>query len=677
MPFGSVFLLYERRHARLKTRIKRILDPGMGLYFAIMIIFTVIALLLKQYFLAGIEAIITLLMLIYYRAERAWRQKEIDQYVQTALASLVGASQDMLSLPFPMALLKISSSEILWSNDSFQSIAALENGVFEKKIHEIFPGFSTTWLAEGKLEQPGEVQYNGRRYRVLGTLIRSDTTESPVLMAMTFWIDYTEYLNIRDEYLRSRPAIATILIDNYEELITNLSDSAVSSLNASLNEKINLWCERFGGLLRKLERNRFLYIFEARSLPAILEDKFSLLDTIREVASPSGISATVSIGVGKDGNGFQELFDYSNLAIEMSLSRGGDQAVVKDNYNFTFYGGRTKETERRTKVKSRVMANSLKELIRQSSNIFIVGHRNTDIDAIGAAAGVICIARKLGKDAHIVTDVQTTLALPLIEMLRKKPEYEGVFITEQDALLIADGRSLLVVVDTNRPDQVETRALLDSVRRIAVIDHHRRAADYIDPVALNLHEPYASSAAELTTELLQYTADPQDILPEEATALLAGIVLDTKNFSLRTGSRTFEAAAFLRRGGADTVEVKKLFQNDLPSALSRYKILQAARLYRSEIAIAALDEAADRAIASQAADELLNISGITSSFVLYPLEGRIFISARSIGDANVQMILEPLGGGGNAATAGAQISDKAMSEVLKDLVTSIDKYYES
>ncbi len=661
----------------MKTRIKHILEPGMTLYFIVMLVFAVIALLLKQYFLAAIELTITLLMFIYHRTERAWRQKEIDGYVHTALASLVGASQDMLSLPFPMALIKISSSEVLWSNDSFHEIAGRDSGIFEKKIHEIFPGFSTTWLAEGKQEQPGEVQYKGRRYRVLGTMIRSDTTDSPVLMAMTFWLDYTEYLNIRDEYLRSRPAIATILIDNYEELITNLSDSAVSSLNANLNEKINGWCEKFGGLLRKLERNRFLFIFETRNLPAVLEDKFSLLDTIREVTAPSGMSATISIGVGKDGAGFQELYDYSSLAIEMSLSRGGDQAVVKDNYNFTFYGGRTKETERRTKVKSRVMANSLKELIRQSSSVFIVGHRNTDLDAIGAAAGVVSISRKLGKDAHIVTDQQTTLALPLIEMLRKKAEYENVFISEQDALLLCDTRSLLVVVDTNRPDQVEAKDLLDSVQRIAVIDHHRRAADYLDRVALNLHEPSASSAAELTTELLQYSADPQDILPEEATALLGGIVLDTKNFSMRTGSRTFEAAAFLRRSGADTVEVKKLFQNDLPSALSRYKIMQAARLYRNEIAIAALDEAADRAIASQAADELLNISGITSSFVLYPLDSRIFISARSIGEANVQMILEPLGGGGNAATAGAQLSDKTMNEALKDLVDSIDKYYES
>ncbi|MBR6424946.1 MAG: DHH family phosphoesterase, partial [Oscillospiraceae bacterium] len=393
--------------------------------------------------------------------------------------------------------------------------------------------------------------------------------------------------------------------------------------------------------------------------------------------SPTGISATASIGVGKDAPGFQELYDYSNLAIEMSLSRGGDQAVVKDNYNFSFYGGRTKETERHTKVKSRVMANSLRELIRQSSTIFVMGHRNSDIDAIGAAVGVLCLCRKLSKKAYIVADLQNTLATSLVNAMRELPEYADAFLSEQDALLIADKMSLLVVVDTNRPDQVDARGLLDSVERIAVIDHHRRAADYIEHVALNLHEPYASSAAELTTELLQYTVDPQDILPMEASALLSGIALDTKNFTIRTGSRTFEAAAFLRRCGADTVVVKKMFQNDLGSTLERYKILQSARLYRKEIAIAALDEPADRAIASQAADELLTITGIISSFVLYPMDDKVFISARSIGDANVQVILEPLGGGGNAATAGAQVSGKTVREVLSDLVASIDKYYET
>ena len=661
----------------MKYKLRRILDPGPGPYLAGMAVMILVTILLRHYYLAAGEAALLLALVLYHQHDKQRRRSEVSQYVKSATSSLLGATQDPIKLPFPMALIKISTNEILWNNEAFQTLTGLEDSIFERKMHELFPGFTTSWLAEGGMELPGEVQYGGRRFHVMGTLIRSDTSDQSVLMGMTFWQDFTESLNIRDEYNRSRPVMVSILIDNYDELTANLSDSAVSSLNAELGEKISLWCDNFGGLLRKLERNRFLFIFEARSMSAMLEDKFSLLDTIRSVESPSGISATASIGVGKDAPGFQELYDYSNLAIEMSLSRGGDQAVVKDNYNFSFYGGRTKETERHTKVKSRVMANSLRELIRQSSTIFVMGHRNSDIDAIGAAVGVLCLCRKLSKKAYIVADLQNTLATTLIDAMRELPEYADAFLSEQDALLIADKMSLLVVVDTNRPDQVDARGLLDSVERIAVIDHHRRAADYIEHVALNLHEPYASSAAELTTELLQYTVDPQDILPMEASALLSGIALDTKNFTIRTGSRTFEAAAFLRRCGADTVVVKKMFQNDLGSTLERYKILQSARLYRKEIAIAALDEPADRAIASQAADELLTITGIISSFVLYPMDDKVFISARSIGDANVQVILEPLGGGGNAATAGAQVSGKTVREVLSDLVASIDKYYET
>ena len=392
--------------------------------------------------------------------------------------------------------------------------------------------------------------------------------------------------------------------------------------------------------------------------------------------NPSGIAATLSLGFGKDGATFAENYSFASLSIEMSLSRGGDQAVIKDRYNFTFYGGKTKETERRTKVKSRVIANSLSELIAQSSEVFVMGHKNADIDAVGAAAGVVCLCRKKGKQPHIVIDRQVNAAKELIAQLEQLPEYADAFMTPDDAMLLADSRSLLIVVDTNRPDQVESKPLLESIPRVAVIDHHRRAADYIEQVVLNLHETYASSASELVTELLQYAIDSKDILPGEAQALLAGIVLDTKNFSVRTGARTFEAAAFLRRTGADTVDVKKLFQNNLKDTLQRYQIIQRARLYRGDIAIAALDYTASRTIAAQASDELLNIAGINTSFVLYPDGERVIMSARSIGDTNVQMILEPLGGGGNAATAGCQITGKDMNTVLHELIASIDKYFE-
>ena len=408
-----------------------------------------------------------------------------------------------------------------------------------------------------------------------------------------------------------------------------------------------------------------------------VDDKFSLLESIHEITNPSGLPASLSIGLGVDGAGFDEGYDFAALSIEMALSRGGDQAVVKDRFNFSFYGGRKREADYRSKVRSRVTANSLMELIGQSSHVFVMGHKNADLDAVGAAMGVCCLCRKRGKKCSIVIDLEKNAAPKLIAEIQTVPQYRDIFISGQDALLMADNRSILIVVDTNRPDQVECQPLLEAITKVCVIDHHRRAADYISPVVVNLHEPYASSAAELVTELLQYTVEKKDVLPIEAKSLMAGICLDTKFFNVRTGERTFEAAASLRRLGADTTEVKLLLQNDFQDTIEKYEIIKSARLYRDEIAIAALDVSTTRVLAAQAADELLNISGITASFVLYPDGDQVIISARSIGDANVQMILEPLGGGGNTATAGAQVKNADMKETMDALVESIDRFYDN
>ena len=317
------------------------------------------------------------------------------------------------------------------------------------------------------------------------------------------------------------------------------------------------------------------------------------------------------------------------------------------------------------------------ELIGQSSQVFVMGHKNADLDALGAAMGIVCLCRKKGKKAKIVLDLEHNAAKRLLDEILQVPEYKDVFISGQDALLQCDNHSTLVVVDTNRPDQVEFKPLLEAISKVCVVDHHRRAADYIDSVVVSLHETYASSASELVTELLQYAVEKDDVLPIEAKSLLAGICLDTKFFNVRTGDRTFEAAAALQRLGASTTEVKLLLQNEFQDTMAKYQIIKSSRLYRQEIAIAALNTPAPRILAAQAADELLNISGISASFVLYPEEGTVFISARSIGSANVQMILEPLGGGANAATAGAQIPDAKVNDVLDRLVASIDKFYEN
>ena len=575
----------------------------------------------------------------------------------------------------PAVLVRLGDSGIVWANHRFSDLTGYADAMVEQQLDEILPGFSTDWLVAGKTECPEDVTLGSRRYRVYGTTIRAEDNKG-TLLGVLYFSDLTELYQVRDEYIRSRPVVSIILIDNYEELTKNLTESAISTLNAKLGDAITQWTEEYNGLLRKLERNRYLFIFEKRDLQMATEDKFSLLEKIHEITNSSGLPATISIGLGVDGVNFEESYNFAALSIEMALSRGGDQAVIKDRFNFTFYGGRNREADYRSKVRSRVTANSLMELIGQSGHVFIMGHKNADLDSLGAAVGVCCLCRKKGKKANIVLDLEKNAAQKLIEEVRAEPQYRDVFISGQDALLMADNRSILIVVDTNRPDQVECKSLLEAISKVCVVDHHRRAADYINPVVVNLHEPYASSAAELVTELLLYTVEKKDVLPIEAKALMAGICLDTKFFNVRTGERTFEAAAVLRRLGADTTEVKKLLQNDFQDTMAKYQIIKSSRLYRQEIAIAALNTTTTRVLAAQAADELLNISGITASFVMYPDGDQVIISARSIGSANVQMILEPLGGGGNTATAGAQVQNTTVKETLDRLVESIDKFYE-
>lgn len=658
----------------MKNSVGRLLYPNTVWYFAVMLLFAAAAAVLRQYYLAGGALIVTLIVFTISRVQLSRRKRQLMSYVQTATDS-VGISVHAGSA-FPMAVIRLPENEIIWGNPSFFAITGLSDTACYQTLDSVISGFSTSWLREGQSELPGDRIIGGRRYRIYGNYVRSEDDATTVQLATIYFADMTEMFNVRDEFMRTRPIVSIVLIDNYDELTANLSDSAVSTLDAQLNDVIANWTAGLEALCRKTERNRYLVIFESKDLAKLQENRFSvLLDDVRHVSSSSGMSATISLGIGKDGGSFAENYRFAALAIEMSLSRGGDQAVIKDRFNFTFYGSRTKETDRHTRVRSRVVAGSLSELIGQSSTIYIMGHRMADLDALGSAVGLLCLCRTKGRPARIVIDLQKNACQSLIEELKASQDYADLFISGQDALVEADNRSLLIVVDTNRPDQVECKPLLESISRVAVIDHHRRAADYIEQPVLNLHEPYASSASELVTELLQYAVNQRDVKPLEAQALLAGIVLDTKNFSIRTGSRTFESAAYLRKAGADPVEVKKLFQSDLDDTLMRYRVVQAARLYRSELAIACIDETITRVIASQAADELINISGITASFVLFPDREQVIISARSIGSCNVQAVLEKLGGGGNGATAGAQIKGKPLREVLQELVAAIDAFY--
>ena len=627
--------------------------------------------------LAVAEALVSALVIYVGIRRNRMAQHSVRQYLDRVSGGIDTArSSNMLYAPLPMLVFDLNTGEILWGNDRFLALTDLKEKMFEALVGDVIPGFDGHWMLEGKREAPEHVVWNHRTYRVYGALSHPDELKGDhSMLATTYWLDITESEQMRQTLDMTRPAVAILMIDNYEDLMKACPESKRSALVAEIEGKLNDWCAGSGALLLSYDRDRYLFLMEEKDFAVYAEKKFDVLDTVRTVES-GGVSATLSIGVGRDGDSFDGLFKNADLALEMALSRGGDQAVVKDRNNFEFYGGRSKTTEKRTKVKSRVMANALRELVQDARNVYVMGHKYADMDSLGAAAGICCISRKLGKKAQIVIDTENNAAHPVLRALQQMPEYAGVFVNGDTAFLHAQPDTLLVVVDTNRPDSVESEPLLESCTRVAVIDHHRRGSSYIDKMTLNYHEPYASSASELVTELMQYLLEPTDILKCEAEALLAGVVLDTKNFTNRTGGRTFEAAAYLRRAGADTQDVQRMFQSDLDAMVTRYAIMRQAQIYHGDIAVVAADEAYDRVTAAKAADELLTIRGIRASFVLYRKDDGVYMSARSLGEVNVQVILEALGGGGNSTTAGGQAKGITVAEAKEKLLAAIDQYFE-
>ncbi len=675
-----MLLLYFGGGDEMNKRFQKLVAPGMRLYLLIMIAFAVITFFMGNDILAIAEAAIIVILIIYSLLDARRRRKKLVAYIEDVTYNTESAKNNtLMNFPLPIVVFKIDNHQIIWGNQIFFNLFGAQKPSFEASLADMVPGFSSKWLLEGKSQYPGLVQVDGKKYQLHGNIIRGKSDEKGAagggFMGITYWVDVTEFDDIKLEYEASRPATMLFVVDNYDELIKGVTDRKRMELRGLIDDEISQWCEGKGGLLRRYDTDRYMFIFESRYMKDFTTDKFNLLEKIHSILNTSGVHATLSIGVGCDGESFDENFAFANLAIEMALSRGGDQAVIKNRYNFEFFGGRGTEIETRTKVKSRVTANALAELMRSSGQIFAMGHKFSDLDSIGGAVGIVCMARKLGKTAKIVVDSEKTASKVLIEALKATEEYADVFITPDEAMLSADSRTLLVVVDTNRPEQVEAQNLLESCTRVAVIDHHRRAASYIQNAALSFHEPHASSVCELISELLQEIISQGDVTKAEADAMLSGIVLDTKNFTIRTGERTFDAAAFLRRLGADTSDVKKLLQSDMDHTVARYKILQSAIVYRGNIAIAVQETEQDRVVAAQAADELLNVSGIEASIVVYATnDGGVVVSARSIGDVNVQLILEKLGGGGNKGAAGAQVSNMSLREAVKIICNSIDEY---
>ena len=654
------------------SSLSRLTGQGFLVFFVLCLAFSVLTAVYNLW-LSLLEILLVLILAVFFRADAGRRREQVSAYLDSmALGADAASRKSMISSPMPIVIYQQETDEIIWSNDLFLEITGDREHMFETKLSALVPAYQSQWLMDGNHVCPDPVAVGDRQFLVFGNLVNTEGESG--YLATTYWVDVTRYASVADAYQDTRPILGLIQIDNYDDLCRGLEEGDRAILRSRIHEKIVQWMAPSRCVLLRYNRENYLFYVEAGRFQEFVKKKFSLLEEVRAVTSPNGVAATLSIGVGRDGGDPRELYQFAAMALDMALSRGGDQVVVKNDQDFLFIGGRSRETERRTKVKSRVIASALSELLASTSQVILMGHKYPDLDVLGAEAGVCAIARKKGVPVRVVRAPSPYPAELQTKALAATEKYKNVFISPEEARLLAGKDTIVVVVDTSRPEQTQFPELLEAGARVVVIDHHRRAASYIQNPALSFHDPYASSASELTAELVQSILDPGDLTKEEAEAMLSGIMLDTKSFTMRTGSRTFEIAAYLRKMGADTAQVNKFFQNGLEETVSKFRIIQEAKLYRDSIAIAVTDRRVGRPIAARAADELLNIAGIGASFVLYPEEGQACLSARSNSSLNVQVISEMLGGGGNATTAGGQFPGKTAEEVLPLLKEAIDKY---
>ncbi len=629
----------------------------------------------KQWYISLAEFVIYIASLVLTLALGKKGPAVLAPYYETVSVNTDTAVNDtLLNMPSPIVLVKVETGELVWCNSEFLSLTNCPKNYFQMGIQDLIPEFDLKWIIDGKVQAPEIAVIEGRSFDVFSSIVRPGKGDYTNLFAALYWIERTEELALKSEIEGRRLVAGELVCDNYEEISLGGNESARASMIASLDAELRAWFDGLGVqyLLRNIDRDRYVFFTDEKSAKIMAESRFDILERAKNIKAPNGMPLTVSIGLSRGADEINEAERYATLALDMALSRGGDQAVIKSKKDFEFFGGMTHEKEKHTKVKSRIMANVLKGLITDSTDVYAMGHHIADLDSLGGTAGIVCAARKCGKNAKIIVDKQFNNAGALIELLEQAPEYREVFSSPEEALIQIKPGSLLVVVDTNRTNYVEDKNLLSAFSKIAVIDHHRRVADYIDNAVLNIHEPTASSVCELIAEILSYMLDSGDMFRVEASAMLAGIILDTKSFALKTGVRTFEAAAYLRRNGADSIEIKKMLQSDMENYVQRAEIVKKATFMDSMYAISCSDVPVDRAVAAQAADDLMNIMGVAGSFVLFPFENTVSVSARSLGRINVQLIMEKLGGGGHFTTAGAQIKNKTMDEVvsmLKDAIT--------
>lgn len=615
-------------------------------------------------------------LIYYYWKDVHARKEEWTMYVEGLEEKFNSLTEHaVFNMPVPLTMIE-EDGTISWYNTKFLTMME-EEEILNKKIGDLVPEIKIEDIFKED-KKPIDVKFEKKFYKIYYNIV--DTKKragSDNVVAMLYWIDDTDFKLLKNRYRDEKIIICVAQVDNYDEVKSNTDEVNRPIVLAEIDKSINAFASSINGLVRKYENDKYVIIFENKYLKKLETKRFNILDKIREIDLGNKIPITLSMGIGINGKDPNETYEYAKAAIDIALGRGGDQAVLKENDKLSFYGGKTKAVEKRNKVKSRVISHALRQLIDQSDKVFVMGHKNADMDSFGASIGILRAVENRNKKGFLVLKGSNPSIKNIYDrMAKEQPEYLDKTITPEEAIEIADKSSLLVVVDNHKPSFTEAPALLDIVEKVVLIDHHRRGAEFIKNPILVYLEPYASSTCELVTEILYYMEDKMELTNFEADALLAGISVDTKNFTFQTGVRTFEAASFLKRAGADTTSVKQLFKDDYDTYILKAEVVKNAFIVHGKIAISRLEENIYDSvlIAAQAANDLLNINDVIASFVLTLSDGRVHISGRSLGQISVQLILEKLGGGGHLTSAGTQLNDVTIDEAEKMLIDSIDEY---
>ena len=626
---------------------------------------------------------VLVIMYAYWTNNR--RKAELSEHIKDLTLTVDNAAKStLINSPFPLVIIE-TDGNIIWKSSKFiHEFANIDiNNYLNNIVKEIKLEIENS-SEENKRELKEliykQIKIGDKNYKILGEYVKSkekDKKKETEYMTTLYFIDETKDVELEKKYKDSKLCVGIIMIDNYDEIMQRVSDEDRPGLIAQIERNLYDWATEFEGLIIKSERDTFIIILEQKYIEKLEEEKFNILDKIKEISIPGKIQSTLSIAISTEGDSNYEKYKSAQATIDIALGRGGDQAVLRKDGKYTFFGGRTQELEKRTKVKARIVAHALEELMQEADQVIVMGHTNSDIDAMGSCFGIYRLAKTIGRQAYVVNNTSGFSVDNFIEAAKSEEEYKDIIINKEKAINIITKETLLVVVDTHKTTYVEVPELLEKTNKIVVIDHHRRSTDFIENSILTFHEGYASSACELVTELLEYSENEINLTQLETEGLYAGIMMDTKNFTFKTGVRTFEAAAYLRKCGVDIIKVKKWFQSDLETYNKISEIVANAEITNDTIGISVYDkvDSNSNVICAKAADELLTISDITASFVIGNLGNKICISGRSIGDINVQLILEKLGGGGHITLAGAQVEGMTIEEVKQELIIRINEYF--